>query len=258
MNFSAEELMNYVASFIWPFFRVSAMFIALPVFGLKSIPVKLKILVILVITLVIFPTLPPIPVIDVMSFQGWMMLIQQILLGLSAGFILQMVFAVMAFVGQAIAYSMGLGFASMVDPATGVQVPVIAQLFVITSSLLFLGVDGHLMVIEMLSQSFHTLPVTALALEKADLWRIIIWSSQIFAYGVLLSLPVVATLLFVNISFGVASKAAPQLQLFGVGFPVTIIVGMVLVWMGMPMLVHEFSDRLHESFGLVGQLLRLN
>ena len=150
------------------------------------------------------------------------------------GFILQMVFSIMMFAGQYIAYSMGLGFASMVDPTTGVQVPVIAQLFVISSSLVFLAVDGHLLMIEMLAQSFHTLPVAMLGMDKIDLWRIILWSSQIFADGVLLALPIMATLLFVNISFGVASKAAPQLQIFGVGFPITIILGMILIWIGLP------------------------
>lgn len=258
MNFTEDELLNYLASFIWPFFRVSSMFITVPVFSVKTVPAPVRVLAGLLITLVILPTLPPMPAIDVFSPQGWLVTIQQIALGMSAGFILQMVFSFMLFAGQTIAYSMGLGFASLVDPATGVQVPVIAQLFVISASLLFLTVDGHLLLIEMLAQSFHTLPVATLGMEKADLWRIVAWSSQIFAGGVLLALPVMATLLFVNISFGVASKAAPQLQIFGVGFPITILLGMVLIWIGLPTMLEGFTDMLHESFTLISQLLRLN
>jgi flagellar biosynthetic protein FliR len=258
MNFTEDELLSYLASFIWPFFRVSSMFVTIPVFSVKSVPARLRVLAGLLITLVVLPTLPPMPAIDVFSPQGWMVTLQQIALGMSAGFILQMVFSFMLFAGQTIAYSMGLGFASLVDPATGVQVPVIAQLFVIASSLLFLTVDGHLLLIEMLAQSFHTLPVGMLGMDKADLWRIIAWSSQIFAGGLLLAMPVMATLLFVNISFGVASKAAPQLQIFGVGFPITILLGMVLIWIGFPTMLEGFTEMLHESFALVSQLLRLS
>ncbi|MDD1621141.1 MAG: flagellar biosynthetic protein FliR [Methylococcaceae bacterium] len=258
MNFTEGELLNYLASFIWPFFRVSSMFVTVPVFSVASVPARLRVLTGLLITLAILPTLPPMPAIDVFSSQGWMVTIQQIALGMTAGFILQMVFSFMMFAGQTIAYSMGLGFASLVDPATGVQVPVIAQLFVIASSLLFLTVDGHLLLIEMLAQSFHTLPVATLGMDQADLWRIIVWSSQIFAGGLLLSMPVMTALLFVNISFGVASKAAPQLQIFGVGFPITILLGMVLIWIGLPTMLEAFTEMLHESFTLISQLLRLN
>jgi len=258
MNFTEDELLSYLAAFVWPFFRVGSMFISDPVFGITSVPAQVRVLVGLLITMVILPTLPPMPAIDLFSFQGWMVTVQQIALGISASFILQMVFSVMMLAGQYIAYSMGLGFASMVDPTTGVQVPVIAQLFQLASSLLFLAVDGHLLLIEMLAQSFHSLPVAVLGMEKLDLWRIIAWSSQIFAGGVLLALPIIAALLFLNISFGVASKAAPQLQLFGVGFPITIILGMVLIWIGLPNMLEGFAEMLHEGFDLVSQLLRLN
>ena len=258
MNINEDDLFRYLATFMWPFFRVSSMFISIPVFSGNTIPPQIKVLAGLGITLVILPSLPPQPMIEIFSFDGWLVTLQQIALGISAGFILQMVFAIMMFAGQAIAYSMGLGFANMVDPTTGVQVPVIAQLFVMSSSLLFLSVDGHLLMIEMLAQSFHSLPVAKLGMVKTDLWRMVAWSSQIFADGLLLSLPITATLLFVNISFGVVSKAAPQLQIFGVGFPITIILGMLLIWVGLPNMLEGFGEILHRSFNLVSELLRLN
>ncbi|WP_020483675.1 flagellar biosynthetic protein FliR [Methylomonas sp. MK1] len=257
MNFGEDELLRYLASFVWPFFRISSMFITVPVFSVKAVPAKVRLIASLLITWVIMPTLPTMPDIEMFGYQGFMVAVQQVALGLTTGFILQMVFSIMLFAGQTIAYSMGLGFASMVDPATGVQVPVIAQLFVISGSLLFLAVDGHLLLIEMLAQSFHTLPVGSIGMDKTDLWRVISWSSLIFADGLLLAMPVMATLLFVNISFGVASKAAPQLQIFGVGFPITIMLGMGLIWIGLPTMLEGFSDMLHKGFALVGALLRL-
>lgn len=257
MNISEEQLLAYLATFVWPFFRISTVFIAIPVLSVGSVPSTLRVMLGVLITGVILPVLPPMPAIELFSFEGWMVSIQQLVIGISCGFILQMVFSIMLFAGQAIAYSMGLGFASMVDPATGVQTPVIAQLFVITSSLLFLAVDGHLLLIEMLVQSFTTLPVAMIGFDKADLWRIIAWSSQIFAGGVLLALPIMATLLFVNVSFGVASKAAPQLQIFGVGFPITILLGMLLVWIGLSSMLDGFAELMHEGYSLISQLLRI-
>lgn len=258
MNFQEDELLAYLASFVWPFMRVSSMFIAIPVLSVNSVQARLRVMLSLLITFVILPTLPAMPAIDLFSSQGWLVTLQQLMLGISTGFILQMVFSIMLFAGQTIAYGMGLGFASMVDPATGVQTPVIAQLFVIASSLLFLAVDGHLLLIEMIAQSFTTVPVATSSIDKAGLWGMISWSSQIFAGGVLLALPIIATLLFVNISFGIASKAAPQLQLFGVGFPITILLGMVLIWIGLASMLEGFSDKLHEGFILISQLLRIS
>jgi len=258
MNFREDELIAYLASFVWPFMRVSSMFISIPVFSVNSVPARLRVVLSLLITFVILPVLPQMPAIDLFSADGLMVTVQQLVLGVSTGFILQMVFSIMLLAGQSIAYSMGLGFASLVDPATGVQTPVIAQLFVIASSLLFLAVDGHLLLIEMLAQSFTTLPVAPVGLDKAQIWQIISWSSQIFAGGVLLALPIMATLLFVNISFGIASKAAPQLQLFGVGFPITILLGMVLIWIGLAGILEGFTEMLHEGFILISQLLRIS
>jgi len=183
MNFGEDELLRYLASFVWPFFRISSMFITVPVFSVKAVPAKVRLIASLLITWVIMPTLPAMPDIEIFGYQGFMVAVQQVALGLTTGFILQMVFSIMLFAGQTIAYSMGLGFASMVDPATGVQVPVIAQLFVISGSLLFLAVDGHLLLIEMLAQSFHTLPVGSMGMDKSDVWRVISWSSLIVADG---------------------------------------------------------------------------
>ncbi|MGD0959019.1 MAG: flagellar biosynthetic protein FliR [Methylomonas sp.] len=263
MSITEEALLDYLSAFIWPFLRMSGLFLTMPIFGLmsgstaSSIPAPVKIIACVLMTITILPGLPSIPNIEIVSFRGWMVGLQQIMLGVSAGFILQMVMSVMGFAGQFIAYGMGLGFASMVDPTTGVQVPVIAQLFIVASGLFFLAVDGHLLLIEMLAQSFHTLPIAMANLEKTDLWRIIIWSGQIFVDGVLLSLPVMVSMLFINLSFGVVSKAAPQLQIFGVGFPITIIIGMALIWICFPGMIDNFSEILHASFTLVSQLLRI-
>ncbi|NOR71441.1 MAG: flagellar biosynthetic protein FliR [Methylomarinum sp.] len=257
MSFTEDELLSALASYVWPFMRISSMFISIPVFSTRALPAKIRVIAGLLITLVVAPLLPDMPKVAMFSYLGFLITVQQIAIGLATGFILQMVFSVMLVTGQSIAFSMGLGFASMVDPVTGVQVPVVAQIFVVSTSLIFLGVNGHLLVIEMLAESFYTLPVAVVGLSLDDLWSIIAWSSQIFAAGVLLALPIVAALLFVNISFGVAARAAPQLQIFGVGFPITIMLGMVLIWMYLANALDVFSVVLTDGFRLISQILRL-
>jgi flagellar biosynthesis protein FliR len=257
MNITEQQLLGMLSSFIWPFFRIGSMFISMPVLSVRAMPVRVRVVAALVISFVVIPVLPKMPEIALFSYQGVMVAVQQIVLGIISGFILQMVFSVLLVGGQSIAFSMGLGFASLVDPATGIQVPVVAQIFVISGSLLFLGVDGHLLLIEMLVKSFTTLPVSSAGLTTDDLWNVIAWSSQIFAGGLLLALPLMVTILFVNISFGVASRAAPQLQIFGVGFPITIMLGLVLIWISLPDMLEVFAEILRDGFALVSDVLRL-
>ncbi len=257
MNITEAELLAAVSGFIWPLFRIGAMLVAMPVFSMRAAPARTRLIVSLVVTLVIWPVLPDMPKIEMLSFQGVMVALQQIAIGLCTGFILQIVFATLVFAGQGVAMSMGLGFASMVDPQTGVQVPVIAQIYVMTATLLFLVMDGHLLMIEMLVESFTTLPVSANGLVTLDLWALLAWSSMIFSGGLLMALPLVAGLLMVNVSFGVATRAAPQLNIFAVGFPVTLMLGMLMLWLTLPNILNNFSGLLTSAYQLIGQLLRI-
>ncbi len=258
MNFTEEELLAKVALFFWPFVRINTLLLAMPVFSSKSAPVKFRIIISVLITWVVMPFLPTLPTVELMSYEGFVITVQQIAIGLLTAFILEMVFSVMLVAGQSTAYSMGLGFASMVDPASGMQVPVVAQIFIISSSLFFMGVNGHLLAIEMIIESFQTLPIGGLGLSQDDLWRVIMWSAKIFSGGVLLALPIMSTILLVNISFGVASKAAPQLQIFGIGFPITIMMGMILLWIILPSIIESFTFVLSDGFKLINQILRVS
>ena len=233
------------------------MFVAVPVFSIRSVPARVRLILSVAITLVVIPMLPTLPEVEILSYQGLMLAVQQVLIGLLTGFILQLVFASVVFGGQGIAYSMGLGFASMVDPQSGQQVPVVSQFYVIMATLIFLSANGHLLLIEMLLDSFRTLPIAEDGLQTVDLWSVIAWSSRLFAGGLLLALPVIASLLLVNVSFGVATRAAPQLNIFSVGFPVTLMLGLLLIWLTLPNVLDQFSSILFDAYALLGQLLRL-
>ncbi len=237
--------------------RISAMFIAVPLFSIQAVPARVRLILSVVITLVVMPLLPPLPAVEMFSAPGLMVAISQIMIGLTTGFILQLVFATVVFAGQAIALSMGLGFSTMVDPQNGQQVPVISQIYTITATLIFISLDGHLLLIQMLLDSFKSLPIGMEGIAKAGIWDIIEWSGRVFAGGLLLAMPIVAALLLVNIIFGVAARAAPQLQIFSVGFPVTLMLGLLLVWKTLPDMLDQFSGLLTDSYDLISQLLRL-
>jgi flagellar biosynthetic protein FliR len=257
LNFTEEQILNQVALFIWPLMRISAMFISVPLFSIRSVPARVRLILSIAITLVIMPLLPPLPPVEMFSYTGFMMALTQIVIGLTTGFILQVVFAAVVFAGQGIALSMGLGFSMMVDPQNGQQVPVIAQLYTVTTTLIFISLDGHLMLIQMLLDSFKTLPIGLDGIDKAGIWSIIEWSSRMFAGGLLLAMPIIASLLLINIIFGVAARSAPQLQIFSVGFPVTLMLGLLLVWKTLPDALDQFSGMLTDGYDFIGQLLRL-
>jgi len=257
MVYSEQQIMIWASNFFWPLLRIGAMFIAIPVFSGRFVDGKILAGITLMITFFTLPLLPEQQTIEVFSHEGFITGLQQIFIGISAGFVLQLVFSAIIFAGQGIAYSMGLGFASMVDPTTGVSVPVLSQFYLVLATLIFLTLGGHLVLIEMLIDSFNTLPIGAIGMERSDIWSIIAWSSRIFSAGLLMAMPAIASLLMVNIAFGVVTKAAPQLNIFSVGFPITLILGLLLMWVTIPSILGNFTNLLVESYGLIGDFLRI-
>jgi flagellar biosynthetic protein FliR len=258
MSFSEAQLNAWLAAYLWPFVRIGSMLLAAPVFNARQLPVRMRLALALLLTWVVAPTLPGQPSIDVISNRGFVILLQQVLIGVVMGFILQMVFAALVFGGQAIAYSMGLGFASMVDPQNGVQVPVVAQYYLIFATLLFLIVNGHLLLIELVTDSFYTLPVAVDGITRNGLHELVAWGSRLFAGGLLMALPIMGAMLLVNMGMGVVMRAAPQLNIFSVGFPITMMLGFALIWLTLPSTTDVFNNLLEEAFQLIMQTLRVS
>ena len=255
MSFTEAQVTAWLAAFIWPLIRIAALFSSAPVLSAKQLPVRIRVVMAVTITWIVVPTLPQPPVVDLFSYDAFLITLQQILIGVSMGFVLQMVFAAVVFGGQVSAYSMGLGFASMVDPQNGTQVPVLATYYLILTTLVFLVLNGHLILIEMVVESFHTLPVAVDGISRNSFYTIVAWASQMFVTGLLVSLPVVAALLMVNLGMGVVMRAAPQLNIFAVGFPITIVVGFVLMIITLPNVLAIFSDLLNDAFQMIKNTL---
>lgn len=247
MVLTSAELTAFVGAFLWPFMRIGSMFLAAPFFGTRSVPVRIRVLLAAVITVMVIPLLPAPPPVEPFSLPGLVISLQQVLIGLTTGFILQLAFSALVIAGESIAMTMGLGFASMVDPQNGVNVPVISQFFLITGMLLFLALGGHLLLIQLVIESFRSLPIGPQGIERDGLWAVVAWGSRMFVGAALIALPAVASLLVVNIAMGVMTRAAPQLNLFSVGFPVTMLLGFVLLALLLPSIMPRFAQLVFDS-----------
>lgn len=255
MSFTEAQLSSWLAAFLWPLIRIGALITAAPILSSRQFPYRLRMGLALILTWIVMPTLPAPPVVNVFSHDALMIMLQQLLIGVSMGFLLQMVFAALVFGGQVMAYSMGLGFASMVDPQNGTQVPVLSQYYVILATLLFLLLNGHLILIELVVDSFHTLPIAVEGLAQSNFREMVSWGSRMFVGGLLISLPIMAALLLTNLGMGVVMRAAPQLNIFAVGFPITILLGFVMMWITLPNVLDIFNDLLSEAFQIIKDML---
>ncbi len=198
---------------------------------------------------------PSPPAIDPVSWTGLLVSAQQVFIGLSMGFMLQLVFAVLTVAGESIAMSMGLGFAMMVDPQNGAQVPVVAQYFLIMAMLLFLALGGHIAFLEMVLTSFDHLPVAVHGFDRDMAWLIVTYGSELFVGALLVALPVVTSILLVNMAFGVVTRAAPQLNIFAVGFPITLMLGLFLLMVNWPNQVTRIESLLLDSLEQIGRVI---
>ncbi len=250
-----DQLAGWINALLWPFLRIGALMMAMPVIGAASVPVRIRVLLAAAIAWLLLPVLPPMPAYDFLSSQGLLVSIFQVGIGLAMGFILQLVFGLFVVAGQSIAMAMGLGFASAVDPQNGIQVPVVSQGLLLLVTLVFLAMNGHLLLFQLLADSFRLLPVGVIAPDPEALWRIALWGSHLFAGGLLVALPAVTGLLLVNIAFGVAARAAPQLNIFAVGFPVMLLAGFVLMVVLLPGLGDHLGRALGEAYALMRNLM---
>jgi flagellar biosynthetic protein FliR len=249
------HLIDYLAAFLWPFIRVSAFVMVMPVIGGAFVPARVRILLAVALTFVIAPAVVS-PITEPMSLQGLFLLMREVAVGVTMGFAVQLVFDAIVLGGQVIAMSMGLGFAVFLDQARGVNVPVLGQLFLMLGMLVFLSLDGHLAMIRLVADSFQLLPIAQTSISETALAGLLLWSGQVFVVALKIALPAITALLVVNLSFGVMSRAAPTLNLFAVGFPVAMLLGFVVIFLNMGSLQQNVSQMLDSAFQMLPQLLR--
>jgi flagellar biosynthetic protein FliR len=258
IEIAIAPLIETLAIYIWPFVRIGAFLMVMPVIGTSFVPVRVRLLLAIVLTVVIAPIVPPAATEELLSLAGLVMMVQEIAIGVAMGFLVQLVFDAIALGGQVIGMSMGLGFAVFLDRARGVSIPVLGQLFLMLGMLVFLATEGHLAMIQLLAESFQAWPIGEGGLTVPVLGELLAWTSQLFVFALRIALPAITALLVVNLSFGVMSRAAPTLNLFAVGFPVAMLLGFMVIFLNMGVLVENVSNFLTISISAVSQLLELS
>jgi len=240
-----------------PFFRIASFISVMPLIGSQLLSTTNRIVLALVLTVVILPSVPPLQSELVFSVGLMLDVAQQILIGIAFAFTLLLFFHIFALAGQLVALQMGLGFASMIDPSNGVSVPIVSQFYSILVGILFFAINGHLVAIEALAQSFRFIPLQSNWDFSSAAYQLVSAASWMFSAALLIALPAITAILIVNLSFGVMTRAAPQLNVFSLGFPFTLVFGMFILWVSNQAFLGQFNNSSAKVFELLYSLFLL-
>lgn len=246
VEINSDQMINWVLALMLPLVRILSFIATCPFFNHRSIPQRTKVIFGLTLAMIVAPTLPAVPNVDVLSLVGITLIAQQVMIGIAMGFMLRIIFAAFDMAGQVCSMTMGLGFATFFDPQSRGQSVVVSQLFVILATLVFLAFNGHLLIISGLVTSFQTMPI-GLDNEMVNGLTVAIWGGRIFSVGLQIAMPVIGILLITNFALGVLTRTAPQLNLFGIGFPITLAMGFLIIAIMLPTLSTPIENALYEA-----------
>lgn len=257
MVIQAEQILALMALYILPFARLSGFLMTISVIGSRNISAKFRMLLALSITFLVVPVIPESPPIMLFSVQSFLLVIEQTLIGIALGFVSRLMLETFVIGAQVIAMQSGLGFASLVDPANGNSVPALGQFFLMMTTLMFLSVDGHLVMTRLVVESFTSFPIGSSYSIIEMFMQLIEWSKWIFAAALIMAIVSIASLLIVNIAFGVMTRAAPQINVFAVGFPLTMVAGLILIWLTLVYFIPHFEAQMSRASNLICEMVQL-
>lgn len=241
-QFTDAQLAAWLAAVVYPFVRIAALVGTAPILGDGSVPRRVRVGLAVFVTIVVAPGIHPVPNVALLSGDGFLLIARQLLIGAAMGFAVRLAFAAIEYAGDLMGLQMGLGFATLIDPTTNDQSPILGTLLNYFAMLAFLVANGPLMMIAGVSESFGALPIQGGA-GAFDDWKVLVLEGgTIFGLALHLALPVIAALLVTNVALGVMTRAAPQLNVFSIGFPITITVGLLVLAASVPVLI-GISDR---------------
>lgn len=250
-----SQLYAWLTAFIWPFFRILALVGTAPLLGESSIPARVKIGFTALVALAVAPSLAPMPAIAPASFAGLWITAQQILIGIALGLTMRIVFAAVQTAGEFIGLQMGLSFASFFDPNTGANTAVLSRLMNLIAMLMFLALNGHLLMLAGLIRTFDILPVGVDTLNPRG-WEVLLdWSSEIMLSGMLLALPLIIVLLTINLALGILNRTAQQLSVFAVGFPISLMTGIILLAIVLPQTSPFLANLFQLGYEAMGRVM---
>jgi flagellar biosynthetic protein FliR len=246
LTFSEAQLMAWITPLLWPFIRVLALFSTAPVLSQRNVPLRMRVGLAFLITVCAQASMPEMPTIALDSSQGFLLVLQQVLIGVTMGFAARIVFAAIEFAGELVGLQMGLNYAGFFDPTSGSQGNAVGSFFGITVSWLFIIINGHLLLIMALVQSFNAFPVSPEPFAFLRALQPQVWGAEVFKLGLWIALPMITMLLFVNLVLGVISRVSQQMNIFAIGFPVTLSVGLLGVLLTLPMMQAPFTMALEQ------------
>ncbi|MCI3944797.1 flagellar biosynthetic protein FliR [Pseudomonas syringae] len=249
------QISTWVAAFMLPLFRIIALLMTMPIIGTTLVPRRVRMYLAVAITVVVAPALPAMPPVEALDLSALLLIGEQIIIGAAMGLSLQLFFHIFVMAGQIISTQMGMGFASMVDPTNGVSSATVGQFFTLLVTLLFLSMNGHLVVLEILVESFTSMPVGS-GLLVNNFWELANGLGWVLGSALRLVLPAITALLIINIAFGVMTRAAPQLNIFSIGFPLTLVMGMVILWMTMGDILNQYQPIATQALQTLRDMVR--
>lgn len=255
MNLDYQTMTGALSQVVWPLVRISGLMLTVPVFSSNFIPSRIKVIFVFALSWVCSPFIST--QLSFLNFNGLYVVyvIQELLLGMLMGFALQLVFQVFVLGGQIISMQAGLGFAVMVDPSSKASVPLVSQLYLMMTTLTFLALNGHLTLLDALINSFNMMPVGKGAIDNTMIWHVLMFSGWMFKEAVLVSIPAILSLLIVSMSFGIMARVAPQLNIFSLGFPITLLMAMVIIKIDLPGMGAEIANSIEQGMHFIKGML---
>ncbi|WP_220762548.1 MULTISPECIES: flagellar biosynthetic protein FliR [unclassified Shewanella] len=254
LSLTSTQLSTFIGTFWWPFCRIMGAFMVMPFLSSTYIPVTVRILLALTLSALVAPILPPLPEVDAISIHALLLAVEQLLLGFMMALFLTIMLYVMTQLGEMLSMQMGLAMAVMNDPSSGGSHPILGQWFLLYGTLLFLVLDGHLVAIGVLVDSFRLWPV-GMGVFDLPLMGLIGRISWLFAASFMLALPSILAMLMVNITFGVLSRSAPSLNVFALGFPMSMLMGLLCVFFSFSGLPSRYSDLCLDALSAMYQFI---
>ena len=251
VSLTEAQIVEWLSPILWPFLRVLAVFTAAPVFSARAFPLRAKIGLAFLVAFAAQSSMPNQASISINGPQALGAVIQQVGIGLAIGFTVRLVFGAFELAGQVVGFQMGLGYAAFFDPSTSAQSSAMGSFYANMASLLFIALNGHLMVLMAVVHSFATFPVDQNFLQALSAMKLYDLGADLIASAFWIALPVVAMLMFANLALGIVSRVAPQMNIYAIGFPVTLAVGLIGVAATLPMLEQPFAamlERMLEIF----------
>ena len=261
LNVTSDQWLSWLSLYFWPLLRVLALVTTAPILSERTVPKRVKLGLGIIITFVIAPSLPVVEV-PIFSAAALWLALQQILIRIALGFTLQFPFAAIRYCGELTGLQMALSFATFVDPGSNLNMPILARIMDMLALLLFLVFNGHLWLISLLVDTFHTLPIGGEPINSNAFLALTRAGGMIFLNGLMLALPIITLLLTVNLALGMLNRMTPQLSVFVIGFPITLTVGILLMAALMPLIApfceHLFSEIFDLLADIISELPRIN